>query len=119
LKKGIIEIEDMEFFAFHGCFKEEKIVGNNFLVDLTIETDVSLASESDNIHDALNYQTAYEVVKDQMAISSNLLEHVCQRILDALYVHFSSQIIKAKVKVRKMNPPMGGKMRSVSLTFEQ
>lgn len=109
----------MEFFAFHGCFKEEKIVGNNFLVNLCIETDISKATQSDNIRDTLNYQTAYEIVKKQMAISSDLLEHVCQRILDALYVHFGTHIIKAKVTVKKMNPPMGGKMRSVSITLEE
>ena len=40
---GLIQIENMEFYAFHGHFKEERIVGNKFIVDLTIETDMTNA----------------------------------------------------------------------------
>ena len=29
---GIIEIEGMEFFAFHGCYETERVVGNKFMV---------------------------------------------------------------------------------------
>lgn len=115
---GLIEIENMEFYAYHGCFKEEQIVGNRFLVDLAIETDMSIPSKTDNINDALNYQTAYELVKAEMQKKSHLLEHIAGRILDALYSKFKN-IIKATVKVSKMNPPMGGKMERVSVTISR
>jgi 7,8-dihydroneopterin aldolase/epimerase/oxygenase len=54
---GLIQIEGMEFYSFHGHYKEERIVGNKFLVDLTIETDMQKASESDNLKDAVNSST--------------------------------------------------------------
>jgi hypothetical protein len=63
---GLIKIENMEFYSFHGHFKEERIVGNKFLVDLTIETDMKIPSASDNLKDAVNYQRVYEIVKSQM-----------------------------------------------------
>lgn len=109
----------MQFFAYHGCFEQEKIVGNNFCVDLWIETDCEKASESDNIEDALDYQKAYSIVKEQMKIPSNLLEHVCKRILDALYEHFESRIISSKIKVSKMTPPMGGQIENVNVTLKR
>jgi dihydroneopterin aldolase len=112
---GIIEVENMEFFAHHGCYEEERTKGNIFLVTLRIETDMKLASESDNIIDAVNYQTAYNIVKDEMMIPSNLLENVCFRILDALYDKMSD-IKKATVKVSKLNPDMGGKVEKTSVT---
>ena len=34
-----IEIEGMKFYAFHGHYPVEKEVGNEFLVDLIINTD--------------------------------------------------------------------------------
>lgn len=111
---GIIEIENMEFFSYHGCFKEEKIIGNTFLVTLTLEVDMDKASASDNIADALNYQTAYNVVAVEVLKPSNILEHVACRILDALYAQFSI-LHKATVKVSKLNPPMGGKIEKVSV----
>lgn len=111
---GLIHIENMEFYSFHGHFKEERIVGNRFLVNLIIETDMKTPSESDNLRDAVNYQRAYEIVKQQMEIKSYLLENIAKRILDAVYAEMKG-IQKITVKVSKLNPPMGGKIGSVSV----
>ena len=115
---GLIQIENMEFYAFHGHYREEQIVGNRFIVDLTIETDMSVPSKSDNLRDAVNYQKAYQIVKEQMEKKSYLLENIAGRILDALYSEMQG-IKKATVKVSKMNPPMGGKIGSVSVVMEK
>ncbi len=115
---GLIKIENMEFYAFHGHFREEQIVGNRFVLDLTIETDMSVPAASDNLKDAVNYQKAYQIVKTQMEKKSYLLENIASRILDALYAEMSG-IKKATVKVSKMNPPMGGKIGSVSVVMER
>jgi 7,8-dihydroneopterin aldolase/epimerase/oxygenase len=113
---GLIKIENMEFYSFHGHFKEERIVGNKFLVDLTIETDMKLPSATDNLKDAVNYQRVYEIVKSQMEVKSHLLEHIAGRILDSIYAEMKG-IEKITVKVSKMNPPMGGKIGSVSIVL--
>ena len=115
---GLIQIENMEFYAFHGHFKEEQIVGNKFLVDLTIETDMDVPMKSDNLRDAVNYQKAYEIVKFQMEKKSFLLENIAGRILDALYDEMTG-IKRIKVRVSKLNPPMGGKIGSVSVVLER
>jgi dihydroneopterin aldolase len=108
----------MEFYAFHGHFREERIVGNKFLVDLTIETDMTIPAESDNLKDAVNYQRVYEIIKSQMETKSYLLEHIAARIIDAIYAEMSG-IEKITVKVSKMNPPMGGKIGSVSVVLSR
>nr|WP_320117586.1 dihydroneopterin aldolase [uncultured Marinifilum sp.] len=115
---GIIELEGLEFYAYHGCFKEEQIVGNKFTVYVRMEYDAEKAAKSDYINDALNYQRAYEMIKEQLQIKSHLLEHVCNRILDTLYDNFP-ELKHAKVKVSKMNPPMGGQIEKVSLTLSR
>jgi dihydroneopterin aldolase len=115
---GLIQIEGMEFYSFHGHFKEEQIVGNRFVVDLTIETNMEKPIESDNLKDALNYQRAYEIVKLQMEQKSHLLEHIAGRIIEALYAEMEG-IRKATVKVSKMNPPIGGKIKSVSVVLSR
>jgi dihydroneopterin aldolase len=113
---GLIQIENMEFYSFHGHFKEERIVGNKFIVNLTIETEMKKPAGSDNLKDAVNYQRVYEIVKQQMEMKSHLLEHIAGRILDAVYSEMEG-ITKATVKVSKMNPPMGGKIGSVSVVL--
>jgi 7,8-dihydroneopterin aldolase/epimerase/oxygenase len=115
---GLIQIENMEFYSFHGHFKEERIVGNKFMVDLTIETDMNIPRGSDNLKDAVNYQRVYEIVKLQMEMKSHLLEHIAGRIIDALYSEIKG-IKKATVKVSKMNPTMGGKIGSVSVVLSK
>jgi 7,8-dihydroneopterin aldolase/epimerase/oxygenase len=115
---GLIQIENMEFYSFHGHFKEEQIVGNKFIVDLSIETDMKIPSETDNLKDAVDYQKAYQIVKVQMEKKSHLLENIAGRIIDAIYAEMSG-IMKLTVKVSKMNPPMGGKIGSVSVTMSR
>ena len=115
---GLIQIENMEFYAFHGCYNQEQVVGNRFLVDLEISANLEKATLSDNIEDTLNYQNAYDIVKEQMNIKSRLLEHVAGRILDKLFSRFPD-IEKASVRVSKMNPPMGGQMERVSVTLSR
>lgn len=115
---GIIELEDMEFHAYHGHFKEEQEVGNIFKVDVKIKTDCTKASISDNLTDALDYQKVYRIVKDVMTEVSHLLEHVVKRIMDALYNAFP-EIVSLKVKLAKMNPPLGGQTDRVCVTMER
>ena len=115
---GLIRIEDMEFYAFHGHYKEEQIVGNHFIVDVEIDTDTDKAGTSDDLRDTLNYQKAYLIIKREMETTSNLLEHIATRILDALYNELNG-IDRATVKVSKMNPVMGGRIGRVSVEISR
>jgi len=116
---GQIHIENMEFYAYHGHFKEENVVGNRFIVNLWLDTNLEAAGKSDHLEDALNYVEAWNIVKEQMEITSSLIEHVGQRILDRLYEKFSTQLAHAKVKVSKVNPPVGGKIDCISVIMEK
>ncbi|WP_347838635.1 dihydroneopterin aldolase [uncultured Draconibacterium sp.] len=115
---GVIEIEGMKFYAYHGHFAAEQVVGNNFEVYVRLEANCNAAAQSDKLEDALNYQAVYETIKDVMQIKSALLENVAQRILDALYERYP-EINHARLKVSKMNPPMGGEIERVSVTLER
>lgn len=114
--KGTIQIEGMEFYAYHGCFREEQIVGSKFLVDISLITECGKASQTDSIKDALNYQSVYELIKVEMQVKSHLLEHVAGRILDSLYKNFND-IESSTLKISKINPPVGGQVQKVSVTL--
>ncbi len=116
---GKIVIEEMEFYAFHGHYQEEQIVGNRFLVDLEMEADLTEPASSDNLKDAVNYQQAYQIIKNEMRrTKSNLLENIGKRILDALYAEMDG-IKKATIRIRKLNPPMGGPIKSVGIKMSR
>ena len=111
---GTISVEGMEFYAYHGCFEEEQVIGTRFTVDLFMETDTSAAEITDNLAKTVNYQAVYGLVANEMKVKSKLLEHVGRRILDRLGNEFP-QITGARIKISKMNPPVGGKVERVSV----
>ena len=114
---GKIILEEMEFYAFHGHYREEQIVGNRFLVDLELESDLTAPARSDRLDDAVNYQKAYQIIKEEMRVKkSHLLENIGKRILDALFDQMEG-IDSATLRIRKMHPPLGGTVRSVGITL--
>lgn len=111
---GRITLNDMQFYAFHGCFAEEQAIGTRFSVDVAFETDTSRAQHSDAIADTVSYLDVYQAVKREMAVPSHLLEHVGDRIGEALLAEFPA-IERVWVRVSKLNPPLGGQLASVSV----
>ena len=117
-KMGKIILEDMEFYAYHGCFDEEQLIGNRFLVNMEFEADTKMAESSDDLSKAVNYQEVYNTIDKQIQQKSRLLEHVASRILDAVLDKFS-EITFCRIKLSKMNPPVGGKVGAVSVVLER
>ncbi len=114
---SVISIEGMEFFAYHGCFKEEQIIGTKFRCDLFIEVDTTKAEQTDSLRDTVNYQEVYAAVKKEMSIPSKLLEHVGRRIIVRIKERFPA-VEHVRLKIRKLNPPLGGKMAFVGVELE-
>ena len=106
-RQGILELEGMEFHSFHGVLEREKIAGNLFVVDFRGVLDMRTAAQSDALEDALNYAEIYDVVAAEMAIPSNLLEHVAGRIVKALAAKFP-QLESFSIRVSKRRPPVAG-----------
>lgn len=103
----------MEFFSFHGCFREEQIIGTKFIVDLYIDADTTKSEMTDQLRDTVDYVALYQCVKKEMDQKSHLLEHVAKRTIDSLSNNFPA-IEAIELKIAKINPPMGGKMHQVS-----
>lgn len=114
----MIAIEEMEFYAYHGCFREEKEIGTHFVVDFYFESNTSKAEATDDLQETISYLEVYQLIKEEMKRSSDLLEHVARRIIDKVLLEYKN-MEWAKIKLQKMNPPLGGKMKSVSFTLEE
>ncbi len=113
-----INIEKMQFYAYHGCFKEEQVVGTKFEISITVDVDTTTPSKTDALEDALNYQELYWVVKAEMEINSKLIEHVGQRIADKVMKTFP-QVQALSLKLSKLNPPLGGQIEKVSIELSE
>ena len=114
ISQSYIILREVRFHAFHGVMPQERKVGADFTVSLRVGVDLSLPAESDDVADTLNYATLYEVVKQQMEIPSQLLEHVAGRIGKAVMDTFP-QVTGVDVKLTKLNPPMGADCAGASV----
>lgn len=108
----------MEFYAHHGYYKDEITRGNKFVVDLVMEAETARPGQSDDLNDALNYENIYNLVKAEMEIRSNLLEHAAHRIMDKLMDQFNA-VQSAELTIAKLNPPVKGIVQKVSVTIKQ
>ena len=104
---GLIEVNGIKVYAYHGCLEEEGRIGGAFTVDVHVQGDFAAAETGDHLRDTVDYGRVTAIVKEQMAIRSKLIEHVARRILDALRAEWNAPH-HWRVRVVKERPPIQG-----------
>ena len=114
---GIIRIEDIRCFSYHGCMEEEGVIGTVFSVDVELKADLSVSAKSDLLTDTIDYSAVSKLVQEEMAVRSKLIEHATQRILNRLMKDLPL-VESSKVIVVKHAAPINGEVKHVSVTLE-
>lgn len=115
--KLTIELNRLNFFAYHGLYAEERKTGNNFEVGLRVEYE-QLAEVIEDIDETINYATLYDIVKKQMQQPADLLETLVMKIAGEIHSLFP-QIKKISITVSKLHPPIAGFEGNVAVTFSK
>ncbi|EAY29256.1 dihydroneopterin aldolase [Microscilla marina] len=115
---GLIALEGLEFFAYHGVYQEEQKIGNKYRVDITIETDFLEAAKEDTITATVHYGEVYELVKAIMKQPSKLLESLAYRIVEATHEKYPN-LTSVEASVAKFNPPVGGVCKWAKVTHKR
>jgi dihydroneopterin aldolase len=102
-----IALKDVKFFAFHGFYPEEHLIGNHFLVDAVV-TFVP-HGETEDINATVNYEVINEIMIEQMKQTQKMLETVVKNIIDSLITTYP-KLLTATVGIRKLNPMMKGEV---------
>jgi dihydroneopterin aldolase len=118
LLMGIIKLKNIRTFSYHGCLVEEGKIGSDYSVDLEIKTDLRKSMVTDDLADTVDYVHLNKIVTEEMAIRSNLLEHVAQRIIVRTFNELP-EVSRILLSVSKLNPPIGGDVESVSVQIEE
>lgn len=115
-----ISLKNVRFHARHGVMPQERTVGADFTVNLTVSTDLSKAAETDNVADTVNYAVLYDILHEEMNVPSQLLEHVAGRVAQRIMETFPT-IMTVDVEIIKNNPPMQADCdgAAVRLVFER
>lgn len=116
--KQIIEVNEIKVYAFHGCLEEEAKIGGNYTIDISMETDFTKAALEDTLEDTIDYVQVNQLVKEEMAIRSKLIEQVGYRILMRMKNELSN-LKAARVKIIKICPPINGDVKNVAVILEE
>ena len=115
---GVIEVSNIQLYAYHGCMDEEARIGSKYRVDVLLKADLKKAAFTDQLDHTVDYVHVQQVVREQMEIRAKLLEVVAQRIIDQLLKQLPL-IEEVSVTVRKMTPPIMGNVESVAVTLSE
>jgi dihydroneopterin aldolase len=113
---GLITIEGIRVFAYHGHLPEEVKLGGHFIVNVWVSADTSEVEKTDDLNDTVDYIKIIDIVKEQMAIRANMIEVPAKRIADAILPLHKVQ--KVKVEVEKINPPIDANFDKISVITE-
>jgi dihydroneopterin aldolase len=115
---GIIKVENIRVFAYHGCLKEETKIGSDYRVDLHVKANLQTSAKTDKLADTVDYVFLNRIIKEEMAVASHLLETVAKRILNRIFKE-DAKVKKGTVSISKLNPPIGGDVESVTIKMTE
>ncbi|MGY8954722.1 MAG: dihydroneopterin aldolase [Flavobacteriales bacterium] len=113
---GLITVEGIRVFAYHGHLPEEAVLGGHFIVNVWVEADTVEVEKTDDLNHTVDYVKIITIVKDKMAIRSNMIEHSARRIVDAILP--LNKVKKVTVEVEKVLPPIDATFDKISVTSE-
>ena len=112
-----IFLDGVRLYAFHGVAEQERRLGACFIISVRVQYNICRAMETDSVDDTLSYADLLQVVKREMAQTSQLLEHVVGRIARAVIGEFQG-VESVWVRVVKENPPMGANCDGAGVEVE-
>ena len=113
---GLITVEGIRVFAYHGHLPEEKKLGGHFIVSVWVTANTSEVERTDDLSDTVDYVKIIDTVKAQMKIRSKMIEHPAKRIVDVILS--LDKVQKVKVEVEKIQPPISATFDKISVTIE-
>lgn len=101
-----VSLTDLRFYAYHGYYPEEQVLGNEFFVTIRVGFTKDLHG-NDRLENTVNYERLYEIAQSEMQHPKKLLETVAEAILKQIHQAFP-WVEEIAVSIRKSRPPFGG-----------
>ncbi len=101
-------MSEMKFFGFHGVLDEEKSIGQKFIIDVEIQTELRTAGLSDNVKSTVSYADVYDDIKYFVEVERfNLIEALAENIANRILQKYE-KISSVMVRVKKPEAPVRG-----------
>ncbi|MCS6860323.1 MAG: dihydroneopterin aldolase [Abditibacteriales bacterium] len=113
-EKGKILLSGLTFHGYHGCLPEETESGQQFVVDVELSCDLSVAGQTDDLTKTIDYTKIYADVKrivegKRYHLIETVAEDIAQTILK------SYPVSQVRVRVKKPQVALGGALEYVGV----
>lgn len=112
-----VYLKDLHFHSFHGIHEEEKIIGNEYIVNTSVEFHEE-PNVIISINDTINYADIYNIIRERMNVATPLLETVVMEIGNEIHHEFPS-LKNINISLQKMNPPIEGIQGSAGVSWQR
>ncbi len=113
----LLAIEGMQYYAYHGYYPEEQVIGCWYTVDVYVSADFE-AAHSDCLSDTFNYEQILALCAVSMQTPVQLVEHLAQKIWDGL-THLYPTATALKVRLSKHQPPLSGRVEKIFVEIDK
>jgi dihydroneopterin aldolase len=111
-----IDLRGIDVYAHHGVHPAERELGQRFVIDATLWTDLGAAGREDALRHALDYTAVHRCISEVTAETSfQLIEALARHLCQALLQEFA--VAKVAIRVQKPNPPIPNFLGKVSVTL--
>jgi dihydroneopterin aldolase len=113
-----ILVEGIRLYGYHGCLDEEGKIGTEYEVSVTVWGNIDDSFRSDNLNHTMDYVNINRVVQEHVSLRAKLIETVAHRITQTIFQEMP-MVIKLKIKLSKLNPPINGDVKKVSIELKR
>jgi len=97
-------------------FKEERILGNNF--EMNVDISFEVPEKITKLQETVDYVKIHGIIKEVMDVPTQLLETVVQVLAGKIYL-FDNKIKLVVINLKKLNPPINNFQGSVGVTYSK
>ena len=114
----IIKLHNAVFYAYHGALTDEQNLGGKFEIDVELHCDLTKAKQTDNLHETVNYEQVYALMKKIVTEKKYYLIEALAHSLGAGLLSSFKQVQTAIVRVRKPGAPIHGVVDTIEVQIE-
>ncbi|RYE15792.1 MAG: dihydroneopterin aldolase [Sphingobacteriales bacterium] len=103
----IVLLQGAEFYAYHGYYPQEQLLGCRFIIDLAVTFDPQDTPVSDDLGNTVNYEQLHNICSIEMKNPRKLIETVGNAIVDKIKSSYPF-VQNIELTLKKLHPPMKG-----------